>query len=100
MRFQIECELHCLVGRLLCFCRSIAALPKAETKQQLSDWWDSFDSRYMRPYFSRPEGDSPSAAQGLFPRELSNQVLNYVAYNHFNKLSFRGTAVIPNAFLD
>lgn len=42
----------------------MAALPKAETKQQLADWWDSFDSRYMRPYFSRPEGDSPSATQG------------------------------------
>lgn len=35
---------------------------KAETRQQLADWWDSFDTRYMRPYFSRPDIESPTAA--------------------------------------
>ena len=38
------------------------SLGKAETRQQLADWWDSFDTRYMRPVFSRPESDSPLAA--------------------------------------
>lgn len=36
-------------------------LGKAETRQQLADWWDSFDTRYMRPYFSRPDVDSPTS---------------------------------------
>jgi len=44
---------------------------KAETKQQLADWWDSFDTRYMRPYFSRPESESPTLAQqGMLPFSL------------------------------
>ena len=33
-------------------------------KRQLTDWWDSFDSRYMRPYFSKPQEDSPRADVG------------------------------------
>lgn len=41
-------------------------LPKADSRQQLADWWDSFDSRYMRPYFSKPDEESPTATTGHF----------------------------------
>ena len=43
------------------------SLGKAETRQQLADWWDSFDTRYMRPVFSRPDNDSPLAASAGLP---------------------------------
>ena len=49
------------------------SLGKAETRQQLADWWDSFDTRYMRPVFSRPDADSPQAAAAgmLQPQPLA-----------------------------
>lgn len=59
---QTACiHLHCTHHRQ--GATNSGSLGKAETKQQLADWWDSFDTRYMRPYFSRPETDSPTFSQ-------------------------------------
>lgn len=49
-------------------CREV--IQAVVTKRQLTDWWDSFDSRYMRPYFSKPEVESPKAGGGKLPAFL------------------------------